>query len=57
MILQIFSQIVINQQLKLALYKLANNGIVSEFCHLNNQWEISKKHINNYTQRVMYAFF
>lgn len=40
---------VIDQQLKLALYKLANDGIISGFYYLNNQYEVLKKHISNYT--------
>ena len=39
------------------MYKLVNNGNASGFCHLNNQWGISKSHINNCTWRVVYALF
>ncbi len=48
----------VDQQLKLALYKFANNGSASGFCHSNNYWGASKgHHINNSTQKVVYILF
>ena len=51
------SQAPIDQQLKLALYKLANDGSASGFRHSSNQWGVSEGHINNCTRRVVYALF
>ena len=47
----------IDQQLKLALYKLTNDGSASGFRHSSNYWGASKGHINNSTQRVVYTLF
>ena len=47
----------VDQQLKLALYKLANDGSASGFRHSSNYWGASEGHINNSTRRVIYALF
>ena len=39
----------VDQQLKLALYKLANDGSASGFRHSSNYWGASEGHINNST--------
>lgn len=51
------SQALIDQQLKLGLYKLANDGSVSEFRHLSNQWGVFEGHISNCTRRIVFALF
>ena len=52
-----FSQAPVDQQLKLALYKLANDGSASVFRHFSNYWGASDGHINNFNQRVIYTLF
>lgn len=47
----------VDQQLKLVLYKLANNGSACGFRYSSNYWGTSEGHINNSTRRVVYALF
>lgn len=39
------------------LYKLANNGSASEFCHFRYYWGASKGYISNFIRRVIYPLF
>ena len=47
----------ISSQLKIALYKLAQNGSGSGFRPSSTQWGVSEGHIYNSTRRVVYALF
>ena len=47
----------IETQLKIALWKLANNGSVSGFRPSASQWGVSEGHIYDYTRRVVVALF
>ena len=47
----------VSSQLKIALYKLAQNGSGSGFKPSSSQWGVSEGHIYNCTRRVVYALF